>query len=83
MTCMDAMRFVDAQGKAVSGAEAFRRMLPLLPFGSVLSLLFYLPGFSWLAVKVYGRIAENRYRWFGRVPKNKKPASHGKGCTRG
>lgn len=83
MTCMDAMRFIDAQGKTTSGVEAFRRMLPLLPFGGLLSLLFYLPGVSWLAVKVYHHVAENRYRWFGRVAEDKKSASHEKGCPQG
>lgn len=64
---MDAMRFVDAQGDVTAGVEAFRRMLPLLPFGRPLSLLFYLPGISRLAAKVYHHVAENRYRWFGRA----------------
>src|SRR5579884_725823 len=81
MTCMDAMRFVDAQGNIFAGVEALRRMLPLLPFGSFLSLFFFLPGFSWVATKVYGRVAENRYRWFGRVPENENRTSHGKGCA--
>lgn len=83
MTCIDAMRFIDAEGKVTSGVEAFRRMLPLLPFGRPLSLLFYFPGVPWLAAKVYHHVAENRYRWFGRVSENKKSASHGKDCARG
>ncbi len=67
MACMDAMRFIDAHGNTTSGVDAFRKMLPLLPFGRPISLLFYLPGFSRLAAKVYHHVAENRYRWFGRA----------------
>lgn len=67
MACMDAMRFIDAQGKITSGVDAFRRMLPLLPFGRPLSLLFYLPGVPLLAAVIYRHVAENRYRWFGRA----------------
>lgn len=81
MACMDALRFIDAQGNAASGMEAFRRMLPLLPMGRLLSLLFYIPGFSWLAVKIYRQIAENRYRWFGRASSNKGSTIRGKGCA--
>lgn len=67
MACMDAMRFIDAQGQVTSGVDAFRRMLPLLPFGRPLSLLFYLPGVPRLAAGIYRHVAENRYRWFGRA----------------
>jgi len=67
MACMDAMRFIDAQGKVTSGVDAFRSLLSLLPFGRPLSLLFYIPGVSRLAAKVYHQVAENRYRWFGRA----------------
>ncbi|MBI3803648.1 MAG: DUF393 domain-containing protein [Nitrospirae bacterium] len=65
MACMDAMRFVDAEGKVTAGVDAFRKMLPLLPFGPLFSLLFYLPGVPWLAGKIYRHVAANRYRWFG------------------
>jgi predicted DCC family thiol-disulfide oxidoreductase YuxK len=67
LACMDAMRFIDAQGTVTAGVEAFRRMLPLLPFGRPLSLLFHIPGVPQLAAKVYHHVAENRYRWFGRA----------------
>lgn len=67
MACMDAMRFIDAQGKITSGVDAFRRVLPLLPFGRPLSLLFYLPGVPRLAAVIYHHVADNRYRWFGRA----------------
>ena len=67
MSCMDAMRLVAPDGSISSGVDAFRKMLPFLPLGKVLALFFYLPGVPWLARKVYGRVAENRYRWFGRA----------------
>lgn len=80
MACMDAMRLVDAEGRVASGVDAFRRMLPHLPLGSLIALLFYLPGFPSLARRIYRHIAENRYRWFGAVSDKK---SDGKGCARG
>ena len=75
MTCMDAMRFVGPDGSISSGVDAFRKMLPFLPMGGVVSALFYLPGVSWLARKIYGHVAENRYRWFGRAhPEERHPS---------
>ncbi len=67
MTCLDAMRWVGPDGSISAGVEAFRRMLPFLPMGRPLALFFSLPGFQWLARKIYGHVAGNRYRWFGRV----------------
>lgn len=67
MTCIDAMRFVGPDGSISSGVDAFKKMLPFLPMGGVVSALFYLPGVSRLAQKIYGHVAENRYRWFGRA----------------
>ncbi len=65
MSCMDAMRFVDREGRVFLGVSAFRAMLPLLPMGGIIALFFYLPGFSRMAHRVYWRVARNRYRWFG------------------
>lgn len=81
MRCMDAMRFIDAQGEVTSGVEALRKMFPLLPLGFLLSPLLSLSGFSWLAVKVYGHIAENRYRWFGRASSDEGSARRGEDCA--
>ncbi|HLG22583.1 MAG TPA: DUF393 domain-containing protein [Candidatus Manganitrophaceae bacterium] len=72
LTCLDAIRFIDHEGQVSSGVEAFRKLLRLLPMGRLIASLFYIPGFSWLAVRVYRRIAENRYRWFGDVSGTKK-----------
>jgi predicted DCC family thiol-disulfide oxidoreductase YuxK len=67
MTCIDAMRLVGPDGSISSGVEAFRKMLPFLPLGRALALFFLIPGAPRLALKIYGHIAENRYRWFGRA----------------
>ena len=66
-TRMDAIRFVDPEGRVFTGVAAFRRMLPLLPGGWVLSSLFYLPGFLWMAHILYRHLAAHRYRMFGPV----------------
>ncbi|HEY4485619.1 MAG TPA: DUF393 domain-containing protein [Nitrospiria bacterium] len=60
-----AMLFVDGRGDLKSGMEAFRGMLPKLPGGRLLSLMFYLPGVPWLANRFYLWLAANRYRLFG------------------
>lgn len=66
--CLDAIRFIDAEGEISSGVDAVRNMARLLPLGGVVTVLFYIPGFDWIAVRLYRWIAENRYRWFGEVP---------------
>lgn len=65
MTHINAMRFVERDRRVSVGVDAFRRMLPMLPLGRVFSSIFYLPGFPWLAGKIYSVVAKNRYRWFG------------------
>lgn len=64
-TDIDAMRFVEPGHPVSVGIDAFRRMLPVLPLGRLISILFYLPGFQWLAGNIYRVIAKNRYHWFG------------------
>lgn len=66
LSCMDAMRFVDDQGRITSGVDAFRSLLPLLPLGRPLSRLFQIPGFARWAYWAYRHLAKNRYRWFGK-----------------
>ncbi|MBI3359476.1 MAG: DUF393 domain-containing protein [Nitrospirae bacterium] len=63
---MDAMWLVDANGFVSSGVDAFRGMLPSLPMGQVVELIFKLPGFSVFAKRIYRIIAKNRIRWFGK-----------------
>lgn len=67
MTCIDAMRFIGPDRSVSSGVDAFRKMLPFLPMGRLLALLFSIPGVPRLARKIYGHVAENRYRWFGKA----------------
>ncbi len=66
--CLDAMRFVGADGRVQVGVDALRALLPALPLGRPLALLFLIPGIPALAWWIYRRVAENRYRWFGRKP---------------
>ncbi|MFQ5950419.1 MAG: thiol-disulfide oxidoreductase DCC family protein [Nitrospiria bacterium] len=61
---IDAMRYVDGDHISI-GVDAFRRMLPVLPLGRLLSVLFYLPGFQWCARSIYRVLAKHRYKWFG------------------
>lgn len=60
-----AIFFVDRDHRLWVGVEAFRRMLPFLPFGRTLAVLFYLPGVPWLSRRIYEWIAVNRYRFRG------------------
>lgn len=64
--CLDAMRLVDPQGSVCEGAEALRRLLPLLPAGRGAAWILRLPGVFGLAEAAYGWVARNRYRLFGR-----------------
>ncbi len=60
-----AMLYIDHWGSVWHGMEAFRKMLPRLPGGKALSLVFFIPGFPWIAAKLYDWLARNRYRLFG------------------
>jgi predicted DCC family thiol-disulfide oxidoreductase YuxK len=66
MQCMDAMRFVDANGSVSSGINAFRNMLPSLPMGQALAFIFKWPGVYTFTEKIYRIIAKNRIAWFGK-----------------
>jgi predicted DCC family thiol-disulfide oxidoreductase YuxK len=57
------MQAVDAQGRVWSGADAWARIGLLLPGWNLLAWLLLLPGIHWIATKIYGWIARNRYRW--------------------
>jgi predicted DCC family thiol-disulfide oxidoreductase YuxK len=57
------MQAVDVQGRVYSGVEAWARIGRLLPGWNLLAWVLVLPGVHWLAAKVYGWIARNRYRW--------------------
>jgi predicted DCC family thiol-disulfide oxidoreductase YuxK len=57
------MQAVDAQGRISSGAVAWARMGLLLPGWRLLARLLLLPGGRWIAARIYGWVARNRYRW--------------------
>ena len=60
-----AMLYVDGVGETWVGVSAFRKMLPRLPWGRFLAVLFYIPGVPRTAKIFYEWLARNRYRWFG------------------
>jgi predicted DCC family thiol-disulfide oxidoreductase YuxK len=60
---MRLMQAVDSQGRVCSGAEAWARIGLLLPGWKLIAWLLLVPGIRWIAAKVYGWIARNRYRW--------------------
>jgi predicted DCC family thiol-disulfide oxidoreductase YuxK len=62
---LEAMYFLDKEGKSFHGMEAAREILRYLPLGLPLAWLFYLPGVPFLADRLYIWIARNRYFWFG------------------
>ncbi len=65
LECLDAMRLINCQRTVLSGIDAFRGMLPYLPLGKIIAVLFYLPGIPRWAEWAYRILAKNRYRWFG------------------
>lgn len=67
-----AIFFIDRDRRLWVGVEAFRRMLPYLPYGKLVSALFYLPGARWASKRIYEWVARNRYR-FGRVKPRGNP----------
>src|SRR5215469_2337436 len=58
-----SMQAVDSNGRVSSGADAWARMALLLPGWKLLAWILLLPGFHWIAAKIYGWVARNRYRW--------------------
>ena len=65
MEHLEAMYFLDENGKSWKGMEAAREILRYLPLGRPLAWLFYLPGVPHLADRLYTWVARNRYLWFG------------------
>jgi predicted DCC family thiol-disulfide oxidoreductase YuxK len=55
-----AMHLVMPDGQVRAGARAAPLILDYLPGGLVLKLLFWIPGASWAADRVYAWIAANR-----------------------
>jgi len=57
------MQAVDGHGRIWSGADAWARIGLLLPGWNLLAWLLLVPGLHWIAARIYGWIARNRYRW--------------------
>ena len=57
------MQAVDSNGKVFSGSDAWVRIGALLPGWKLVAWILLIPGIHWIAGKVYGWIARNRYRW--------------------
>ena len=57
------MQAVDTRGHVSSGVDAWARMGLLLPGWKLVAWVLLLPGVHWIAAKVYGWVARNRYRW--------------------
>jgi predicted DCC family thiol-disulfide oxidoreductase YuxK len=60
---MRLMQAVDSRGRVWSGADAWARIGLLLPGWKLVAWLLLVPGIRWIAARVYGWIARNRYRW--------------------
>jgi predicted DCC family thiol-disulfide oxidoreductase YuxK len=60
---MRLMQAVDKQGRVYSGADAWARAGLVLPGWKLVAWLLLVPGIHFLAQRVYGWVARNRYRW--------------------
>lgn len=60
---MRLMQAVDARGRVYSGADAWARIGLALPGWNLVAWLLLVPGIHFLAQRVYGWVARNRYRW--------------------
>ena len=59
---MEAMHFVEPDGRVSRGAGAAERMLGVLPLGWGIGWLFHLPLARPVADRIYGWVARNRTR---------------------
>ena len=59
---LEAMHFVEPDGRVTAGAEAAERMLGILPMGWGLGWVFHLPFARRVADRVYRTVAANRSR---------------------
>jgi predicted DCC family thiol-disulfide oxidoreductase YuxK len=57
------MQAVDSNGRVWSGADAWAHIGLLLRGWNLLAWLVLVPGFHWVAARIYTWIARNRYRW--------------------
>jgi predicted DCC family thiol-disulfide oxidoreductase YuxK len=64
---LDAIRFIDDNGKVWKGAQGVIHLIRILPFGRPVAWMLTLPGGYRLAERTYWWVARNRYRMFGRT----------------
>jgi predicted DCC family thiol-disulfide oxidoreductase YuxK len=57
------MQAVDRGGRVYSGADAWARIGLALPGWKLVAWLLLVPGIHFVAGRVYGWVARNRYRW--------------------
>jgi 3-demethoxyubiquinol 3-hydroxylase len=57
------MQAVDPAGRVYSGADAWARIGLTLPGWKLIAWVVLVPGIHFVAEKMYGWIARNRYRW--------------------
>jgi predicted DCC family thiol-disulfide oxidoreductase YuxK len=60
---MRLMQAVDPRGRVYSGADAWARIGLALPVWKWIAWLLLVPGIHFVAQRLYGWVARNRYRW--------------------
>ena len=64
--CMDKLHVVDAEGGIFAGAAAIARLVRAVPGVGFMAHVYRVPGIKTLADFAYAKVAERRYRLFGR-----------------
>ncbi len=72
------MHIITTAGEVTHGGEAVRQILKLSRWLWPLALFWYLPGFAWVAQKIYLWIADHRYLFMGKV--ERQAVKDGTGC---
>jgi predicted DCC family thiol-disulfide oxidoreductase YuxK len=68
---MRLMQAVDPSGRVYSAADAWARIGLVLPGWKLIAWLLFVPGIHFVAKRIYGWVARNRYRW------NREPCEDG------
>ncbi len=61
------MHLIRPNGKVSAGADAIRNLLRLSPWAWPLARFWRIPGFPWLADRVYAWVAAHRYLFMGKI----------------
>lgn len=65
--CQAALHLVDPSGRVFRGAEAVARAIASRGRLWRVAMAYYVPGVRWMLDRMYGLVAENRYRIAGRT----------------